>query len=63
LVPAVCWLHVRGEAMSVYGFTYLIAILYFLNAIWLMWHGQWIFAGYWLSALSITVFSYLLASR
>jgi hypothetical protein len=49
--------------MSKFAFTYLIAALYFGNAIWLLWWGDWKFAGYWLSALSITVFSYLLASR
>lgn len=49
--------------MTPYFFTYVIAGLYFLNALWLLWHGEWEFAGYWLSALSITFFSYLLASR
>ena len=49
--------------MSKYAFTYLIGSLYFLNALWLLWHGDWKFAGYWMSALSITIFSYLLASQ
>jgi hypothetical protein len=49
--------------VTVYGFTYLIGFLYLCNACWLAYHGQWIFAGYWLSALSITVFSYLMAVR
>lgn len=49
--------------MSPYLFTYFIAAMYALNVLWLAWHGQWVFAGYWASALMITVFSYLLASR
>ena len=49
--------------MSKFYFTYFIAVAYFVNAIWVLWHGDWKFAGYWLSALAITVFSYLLASR
>jgi hypothetical protein len=49
--------------MTIYWFTYLIGFLYLCNAAWLLWHGDWQFAGYWLSALSITVFSFLLASR
>jgi hypothetical protein len=49
--------------ISPYAFTYLIGAMYLINSIWLMWHGKWVFAGYWLSALSITFFSYLLAAR
>jgi hypothetical protein len=49
--------------MKAYAFTYLIAVLYLLNAVWLLYHGDWKFAGYWASALAITVFSYLLATR
>jgi hypothetical protein len=49
--------------VTIYWFTYVIGVLYLLNALWLLWHGDWQFAGYWLSALSITVFSFLLASR
>ena len=49
--------------MTVYWFTYLIGFLYLCNAIWLLWHGHWEFAGYWASALAITIFSFLLASK
>jgi hypothetical protein len=54
---------VEGQEVTIYWFTYLIGFLYLCNAVWLFWHGDWVFAGYWLSALSITVFSFLLASR
>lgn len=47
---------------SPFWLTYVIGTLYFLNACWLAYHGHWSFAGYWLSALAITYFSYRLAS-
>lgn len=52
----------QRKAMTAFYFTYLIGALYLINAAWLIWHGQWVFGFYWLSAFAITVCSFLMAS-